>query len=428
MRKIFGGLLVVSTLSMGIEGCVAELEGLDGPNSSAGFSPDVGLVLADTLEASGDTRTVVQSLGPQDLGFEAMDHSSLAAVVLRWDNFSTLRDCYDIYRRPPGPTVNVRIASMVCAIGPNTFTDWTAEAGVVYTYEITGWGGTRVLASDTGVRATANLARLSGDITYSTCTTGTTTANDVDRDGLRDSCEYTFANAFKPQFIFAGGKHRTRDAWTPYWAVRPAGSTSTVSIFYAPAYAVDEGDGGIYEHFGDTEFVVVEIEGVTIGGSLSSTGTYWRLKRVYLSAHWAASTDGSRWVDWGSLSYADRSRGRPRIYVAYSKHGNFASLRACERGGFILAGVDGSDYCGPGAGTSFTVSSGSNINLVSQPVEISGRREHFTAVSWPFCGWNSSAKSDRRDCVGSANSYGIELARWQNVGGRLVDGRVSRSP
>lgn len=425
MRSFITVLFTVVALGALAAGCADELgAGLASDGYEAG-TDDAG---GQPFGAAADTRTVGQALGPQTFGFEALDRTSTSGVPLRWDNFSTSSRCVDLYRRAPSATSDVRIASNLCAAGPNSFTDSSAEAGVLYTYKLTYAGSTTVRASDQGVRATTNAASLSGSITYSSCTSAITTANDRDGDGMQDSCEYTFANAFRPDFVFAGGKNRTRDAWTPYWAVRPAGGTSTVSIFYAPAYSVDEGDTGAYDHYGDTEFVVIEIEGVSSSGSPSSSGTYWRVKRAYLSAHWAASTDGSRWVSWSDLNYVDRSRGRAQIFVAYSKHGNFASLRACDRGGFVLSGSDGSDYCAPGSGTSFTVDSGRNIHLVAQPVVVGTRSENFTDVSWLFCGWNSSAKADRSDCVPKANSYGVEIARWRGVGGSLSDGAISRAP
>lgn len=162
---------------------------------------------------------------------------------------------------------------------------------------------------------------------------------DSDADGLRDSCEYEIAQAFRPGLRFdLGERWGTRD---PYWSVRRSNYyPNALSVFYAIGYHRDNGDVifGLESHDGDSEFLVIAVSDITGGG-----GGRWALETVTYSAHWHSfwdRTDEQRYYEtvfWSDGTY----RGRPRSYVAESKHANYRSQSVCNSRG---------DNCDPSSG------------------------------------------------------------------------------
>lgn len=181
-------------------------------------------------------------------------------------------------------------------------------------------------------------ASLPAHMTWAYCMNPETRDPDHDLDGIRDECEAAMAQAFAPSLLISSDDGNP--AREPYWAIaRDPNTPNVVRIFYALAYHRDEGEPqtGIKDHWGDSEFIVVEI--VPNGDNFT---TNWVLDWVFLSAHfgdeWAES---SEWVHHSNLwFYNNVLRKNPEVWVAEDKHANYRSQASCEWGG-----VWGSDEC-----------------------------------------------------------------------------------
>lgn len=153
------------------------------------------------------------------------------------------------------------------------------------------------------------------------------TAVDADLDGVRDECEFAFAQSFRP--MLAMNSDDRAPEMEPYWAVtKTYGSSygSTIKIYYALSYYRDPGDPrfSMEAHDGDSEFIIVGIS--TLGGSR------WHLDYVTLSAHWGSGStyDQTGTYGYASVEYPSEYRGRPRVWVSQDKHANYRSKSVCD--------------------------------------------------------------------------------------------------
>lgn len=160
---------------------------------------------------------------------------------------------------------------------------------------------------------------------FGTSTEPIGTANDVDTDGIRDSCEYQFAYAFRP--MLARNNSDDAPGREPYWSVtRVPNSQTGVRVFYAISYYRDGGwhVDGTSSHDGDSEFIIVELQ--------NSMSHVWHLTQATLSAHWNAGSPWDRTSTYAGsdLEYPSRSLGRPRIWASWNKHANYRTKDACN--------------------------------------------------------------------------------------------------
>ncbi len=232
---------------------------------------------------------------------------------------------------------------------------------------------------------------------------------DIDVDGIADGCERAIATAFRPRLSMH--KDESSDRRETYWEVAPK-DTSLVRLFYALGYHNDPGAGPTpswNRHEGDSEFIYAEVErvGDTNDGVESHT---WRLKGICLSAHWGSDGDASGCYI-ASVS-AEISAPTPLIFVALSKHANYADRRSCRR----LFVFGWSDKCGMDAVKEITFAGRlgavepqkiwtSKIDTVTYPGV-----EKFWDATMPFCGWQKEEKEEsaRDECAGSY--YGLLAA------------------
>jgi hypothetical protein len=164
-------------------------------------------------------------------------------------------------------------------------------------------------------------------LSWAACT-NTTGQQDADQDGLVDGCEATLAQQFAP--LLSISTSECCGARNSYWAVgKGYNGAHRMRIFYLLAYHYDGGtpDWGLKAHFGDSEFIIIEVEDVSGSGR-------WMLKRAVLSAHWKQWYGlGDRTGDWGpdDLEYPDGTyAGYPRVYVARDKHANYRTREDCN--------------------------------------------------------------------------------------------------
>jgi len=213
---------------------------------------------------------------------------------------------------------------------------------------------------------------ISNTVTDDLCFGGGT--NDIDQDGLSDFCENNLAEAFAPQLVLAPALNdpATRE---PRWAARPLGNNQ-VMIAYLLSYHNDGGSASylcdlvpgpipyflppqVYypcaAHPGDSEHInlIVEYRPAT---------QHWLLVEAAYSAHTGYNTYKTPGTYPKKLQYPDRVGGRPRAYVATSKHANYASSLECNNGGTL-----GVDSCDPSRYE--IVTTGANNNIGSDAVK-----------------------------------------------------------
>jgi hypothetical protein len=95
----------------------------------------------------------------------------------------------------------------------------------------------------------------------------------------------------------------------------------TISVAYLLAYHKDGGWGAFGgDHLGDSEFVIVDIVW---------EANAWKVKKVFMSAHWRSSGDRSDSYDYWDLYYWGPARGRPIVVVSHKKHANYNSVERC---------------------------------------------------------------------------------------------------
>jgi hypothetical protein len=184
--------------------------------------------------------------------------------------------------------------------------------------------------------------------------------NDVDRDGLTETCEFGLAAAFAPFMAMypdciwdphAPGGARLGGDYD--FAVQAVGSI--IRIAYLPAYYKDCGstlgwDGAYFpsgSHDGDSELILVDV-------AFSSISQHWETQRVFYSAHCGESAKGipvdenCRWLvpEPPSYSFAppvlfqEKWLGAPKIWVSEKKHANYPSRDSCNSGGDPMGFAD----------------------------------------------------------------------------------------
>lgn len=231
-------------------------------------------------------------------------------------------------------------------------------------------------------------------VTWSACLA----EEDHDADGLGEMCERALATAFSPLLVFE--KDEVWDARRSYWTARPSpdGPGEEVRIFYALGYLIDPGIAGFTVHDGDSEFVVLDV---------TWKDSVWTVRRAYLSAHYLAGNDRSRWYDATELEWTDDEGGSPRVYVSWRKHANYATAEGC-------AGID---ICGGGRRIRIIEPMSRDLGSVSErieePVRAASTGQDCSATScneewfWSdkaFCGWQKEptftreASSNRGTC------------------------------
>lgn len=143
-------------------------------------------------------------------------------------------------------------------------------------------------------------------------------------------CRADLAWAFRPRLLIQQDEPcPVRD---PYWSVVPYGDGKTIQIFYAISWWNDCGNrsGTADSHDGDSEFILVR---VTTRGPEGQPQA-WYLTSVFLTAHLDVLGFDSSWN--GTPPSIQFRSGedllRPKVYVAYGKHGNYRDVGSCERG------------------------------------------------------------------------------------------------
>ena len=236
--------------------------------------------------------------------------------------------------------------------------------------------------------------------------------NDVDQDGVGDFCENRVALAFAPQLVVSTTDMVGRE---PRWAMRVVsndGPVQALGIFYALSYYVDNGTTDplcenffgaplCRGHYGDSENLIFRVD-------YDSTSTHWVLTEADLSQHGAHQNlfaDESGYVS--ALAYPLHPGGAPRIWVAYSKHANYASVKSCDRGAYFhmdlcqapfsytWLGVDGNGDLG--SSTHHLIDCVSSTN----PLYSGNGQECYWSAS-RFSGWQFMTP----DCEG----YGTQLS------------------
>jgi hypothetical protein len=182
-------------------------------------------------------------------------------------------------------------------------------------------------------------------------------SGDADNDTMLDSCEYALAYAAAPFLI-----HDFYDGdWSrePYWAVELL-TPELVRVFYALSYHRDYGYDPTNRHYGDSEFIIVDLWSYGSG--------HWKVQASFLSAHYNSPAESSEWV---GLAYPDhpeivtdpnRPLGR-ETWVAKHKHANYKSQEACLNGNSVPFVHD---VCGNDVATAYTeVFPDANLQLLN---------------------------------------------------------------
>jgi hypothetical protein len=212
--------------------------------------------------------------------------------------------------------------------------------------------------------------------------------SDTDEDGLSDSCELAFAQAFAPDLVVARSACNWDDSMDGgrigggyFFAVRRADST-TIRIAYLPAYYEDCGWKGLKchqpfipcdPHAGDSEFIAID---ATHAGD-----DMWETRRVFLSSHCFDKLAGAcRWYERSDLrrfEWRDARNGAPVVWVADGKGAHYPSRADCDRAHFFYDTCDRNDakYRYPVA------SSRQNIGSASNPAG-----DERGCVSWDWTG------------------------------------------
>jgi hypothetical protein len=167
--------------------------------------------------------------------------------------------------------------------------------------------------------------------------------NDLDQDGIGDYCEKRLALAFDPELAYS---HSDQVGREPHWAERLAAHVgrSWVSIAYLLSYYIDLGSEDIlcdnyigYQkcrgHYGDSEAIYL-----TVGYDQETQ--HWVLQQAELSQHLSSQTFSGDPPH--SLTYPSHFGAYPRVYVAYGKHANYATISDCDNGNYFHM-----DECAP---------------------------------------------------------------------------------
>lgn len=229
---------------------------------------------------------------------------------------------------------------------------------------------------------------------------------DDDLDGFPDTFEYDIATLVSPRLQF--GTLEAASERYEHWSVRP--TADGLEVFFALSYILDDGDGLLrsFWHYGDTEFVVVRL--VVQQDELVPD-------EVFLSAHFLAETDGSRWYPPERFEVDGSDGGwHPVVWVGEGKHANYPDEPTCEEGAFFT------DSCSVGRLEATRVLRENNLGNGWAPlideVRLSapdGRRA--SESYWTprrFCGWTQPDRArDESKCAELQNSYGRQLAMWE---------------
>jgi len=156
--------------------------------------------------------------------------------------------------------------------------------------------------------------------------------NDIDQDGVLDSCEFPIAYAMRP--VLNIGNDDGAPLREPYMSVsRHPTKANTLQIIYALAYHRDAGTPflwGAGGHEGDSEFIIFEVsnpKGFAYGEQVE---TRWRLDYATLSAHYGDGSFDHTATYWAEdLEYTIYWRARPRIWVSLGKHANYRNHSVC---------------------------------------------------------------------------------------------------
>lgn len=152
-------------------------------------------------------------------------------------------------------------------------------------------------------------------------------ANDIDFDGVRDFCEDAIAARFAPKMMYGDNVDGE-----PKWAAQWFGFRDRwLRVFYALSYYDDFGPvpscilpiSFCNPHRGDAEAVVLDL-------SYDATTEHWILSNLHLSRHEVWDHYGGASPD---ITYPNRSKGYPAVWVARKKHANYISDAACDSGG-----------------------------------------------------------------------------------------------
>ncbi|MFH2009563.1 MAG: hypothetical protein ABI333_23425 [bacterium] len=228
---------------------------------------------------------------------------------------------------------------------------------------------------------------------------------DLDLDGMYDTLEYELALQFEPFLWLSPREEGWRDDRYPHFAVEtlPGGG---VSIFYALSYYQDYGDpdlGGLTSHLGDSEFVVVYLQG---------SGPY-QLAGVFLSAHYGAITNGSVYADVTEIQLHQDATGmeHPIVYVSEWKHANYTDLQSCDNGALFT------DHCEEFALERVGIAPGRNVGNAVTPLQddVSHLGNHeFYWTDVRFCGWQVASvnNGDRGACPGTDSTYLDFMTLW----------------
>jgi hypothetical protein len=177
---------------------------------------------------------------------------------------------------------------------------------------------------------------------------------DSDDDGLSDSCELTFAQAFAPELVGARSACNWDDTVDPprigggYYFAAQRVDDATIRIAYLPAYYEDCGWQGLKchqpfipcdPHAGDSEFIAVDIT--------HADDDVWQTRRVFLSSHCFDKLDAAcRWYagnDLGRFEWRDARYGAPVVWVADGKGAHYASRTDCDRAHLFYDTCDRND-------------------------------------------------------------------------------------
>ena len=165
---------------------------------------------------------------------------------------------------------------------------------------------------------------ISSAITWFNCMTQAVSSSDRDHDRVDDECEYQIAKAFSPFLMFHDlDRDTSRES---YWAAYVDWDMpmNELKIFYALAYHVDHGNRGFFDHWGDSEFIVLTVK--------YQGASEWALISATTSAHWGTHLDATKTSKYDKLKYPWEYRGVPYIYVAKNKHANYRSVASCNDG------------------------------------------------------------------------------------------------
>jgi hypothetical protein len=228
---------------------------------------------------------------------------------------------------------------------------------------------------------------------------------DADLDGVSEDEELVFAQEMAPVMQFDTGE--IYQGRRTYWAVTSVGGGGR-AVFYALSYYQDGGETltGLTAHLGDSEFIT----------ALRTPGNE---DYYFLSAHFAASTDASRWVPRSALATVTGPDGvdRPLVWIADYKHGNYPDESSCEAGALYT------DTCDVGTQELVEVAPDRNLGQSWAPFldDVTLVTDGTLNTEWywtpvRFCGWQLSgdATADRSGCAPDANDYGTEMTLWEN--------------